>query len=49
MLCIILALTVGTEEKKKRLWMEEWFKKRHISLFSKEDLLKELEIREPAG
>jgi hypothetical protein len=27
---IILALTVGAKEKKKRLWMKEWLKKRHI-------------------
>jgi hypothetical protein len=27
--------------------MKEWFKKRHVSLFSHEDLVKELEISEP--
>jgi hypothetical protein len=37
---IILALIVGTKEKKRR-WMKELFKERHISLFSHEDLLKE--------
>jgi hypothetical protein len=47
MLGIILAITVGTKKKKKRQWMKEWFKKRHVSLFSHEDLLKELEIIEP--
>jgi hypothetical protein len=26
---VILALTVGAKEKKKRMWMKEWFKKRH--------------------
>jgi hypothetical protein len=27
---IILALIVGSEEKEKKLWMKEWFKKQHI-------------------
>jgi hypothetical protein len=44
---IILTLTVGTKKKKKRRRMKEWFKTRHISLFSHEDLLKELKISEP--
>jgi hypothetical protein len=46
MLGIILALTVATKKKKKRQWMEDRFKKRHISLFSHEGL-KESEIGEP--
>jgi hypothetical protein len=31
MLSIILALTVGTEEKKKRRWMKEWLKELEIN------------------
>jgi hypothetical protein len=42
---IILALSVGAEEKKKMRRMKEWFKKQHI--FSHENLLNEIEISEP--
>jgi hypothetical protein len=31
-LSTILALGVGAMEKKKRRWMKEWFKERHVFL-----------------
>jgi hypothetical protein len=43
---IILALSVGAKEKKKWRWMKEWFKNRHVRVFSHENSLKELEVNQ---